>query len=127
MNNLEKGMLLTVKEAAKLTNLSVPTFYTAQRKRDFGFDPDFKGQWLIPIDLLIAHGLLTEDFQPTRNQRTLLSAESALSLEVLKTENDQLRNQVDELLKQVAVLQVMVDQKNQQLEMVNTLISKMGK
>jgi hypothetical protein len=124
---LQPGALLTVKEAAKLTNLSVPTFYTAQRKRDFGFDPDSDGQWLISIDDLVAHGLLTQDFQPTRGARSLLTQETASTLEHLKTENEGLRKEIEDLKGQLAVLQVLVEQKNQQLEMVNSLISKMGK
>jgi uncharacterized protein YlxW (UPF0749 family) len=127
LGKLERGMLLTVKDAARLTNLSIPTFYTPQRKRDFGFDPEFKGQWLIPVDMLIERGLLTEDFQPTRNPRTLSTADSHATLEELRAENQRLQSEVDQLHGQVAVLKVLVDQKDQQLEMVNTLISKMGK
>jgi len=126
-SKLERGMLLTVKEAAKLTNLSVPTFYTPQRKKDFGFDSEFKGQWLIPVDSLVRQGLLTEDFQPTRSTRNLLTQETGSTLENLKSENLELRSRIDELRGQLAVLRVLVEQKDQQLEMVNTLISKMGK
>jgi len=126
-NKLDKGALLTVKEAASLTNLSVPTFYTPQRKRDFGFDPDNKGQWLISIDDLVAQGLLTEDFQPTRSTRNLLTQEAASNFESLRSENQELHKEIEELKRQLAVLQVMVEQKDQQLEMVNALISKMGR
>jgi len=127
IGKLQPGLLLTVRDAAKLTNLSVPTFYTDQRKRDFGFDPKSKDQWLIPIELLVDHGLLNYDFTPTREPRTLLTKETSETLGKLERENRKLLTQVDELQRQIAVLEVRVAEKDKQLEMVSGLISRIGK
>jgi hypothetical protein len=126
-NDLNMESLLTVKEAAALTNLSVPTFYTPQRKRDFGHIPGSQETWLIPVYLLVKHGLLTEDFEPTRSKKNFGLVASEEALAQLQSENQDLRAMVAELTNKVSVLEVMVSEKQQQLEMVNNIIFQMGK
>jgi hypothetical protein len=69
INNLTLDTMLTVRQASELTNLTVPTFYTPKRKRDFLFDEAKGGRWLIPVSLLVQHGLLTEDFEPVKREK----------------------------------------------------------
>lgn len=124
--NLTTDTLLTVKEAARVSNYSVPTFYTEQRKGDFGFDPESQSQWLIPVSLLVEHGFLTYDFQPTRALRQLGNKSDSLESEQVSLENTDLRKYNEELRSRIAVLEVLVSEKEKQLEMVNALISRFG-
>ena len=118
--------MLTVREAAALTNLSVPTFYTEQRKRDFGYVPGSKDVWLIPIQLLVDHGLLTKDGEPTRQKKSFGSqADNALNSE-LAQENAWLKEANSDLENRIKVLEMLVEEKDKQLAMVNSLINKIG-
>jgi hypothetical protein len=124
--NLSMDTLLSVKDAARASNFSVPTFYTEQRKRDFGFDPKSQTQWLIPVALLVEHGFLTYDFQPTRAIRKLGQERDSLEFDQVNVENDELRKANEELQNRIVVLEVLVSEKEKQLEMVNGLIGRLG-
>ena len=126
-NDLHMDSLLTVKEAAALTNLSIPTFYTPQRKRDFGHVPGSQETWLIPVYLLVKHGLLTEDFEPTRSKKNFGVVRSEEMLLELEAENRELRETVSNLSNRLSVLEVLVNEKDKQLQMVNSIIQQMGK
>lgn len=125
--NLSMDTLLTVKQAAMLTNVSVPTFYTEQRKHDFGHDPDSKDVWLIPVHLLIRHGFLTEDFEPTRSKRTYSNSSKEIFDGEQNAEIDALRRVIGELETKIRVLEVLVEEKDKQIEMVNLIITRLGK
>jgi hypothetical protein len=124
--NLTMDTLLTVKDAARVSNFSVPTFYTEQRKRDFGFDPESKFQWLIPVALLVEHGFLTYDFQPTRAIRKLGQERDSSEFDQINVENSELRKANEELHNRIMVLEVLVSEKEKQLEMVNSLITRLN-
>jgi hypothetical protein len=124
--NLTMDTLLTVKDAARVSNFSVPTFYTEQRKRDFGFDPESNSQWLIPVALLVEHGFLTHDFQPMRSIRKLTQEQNGVDVDQVNVENAELRKSNGELRNRIAVLEVLVGEKEKQLDMVNALIARLG-
>lgn len=125
-NDLTADSWLTVKEAADLTNLSIPTFYTPQRKRDFGYDSKSGDVWMIPVQLLIKHGLLTKDLEPTRAPRTLQKVQSH-EIESLLDELHNLRSEVSELRTSNAVMKALLGEKDKQLEMLNRLIPRSNK
>lgn len=124
--NLTNETLLTVKQAAALTNVSVPTFYTEQRKKDFGYDPGSNDVWLIPVHLLIKHGFLTEDFQPTRSKRIYANSSKEVSDSEHRAEIETLQRVIEEQKSRIQVLEVLVEEKEKQLEMVNSLIARFG-
>lgn len=124
--NLTNETLLTVKQAAALTNVSVPTFYTDQRKKDFGYDPNSNDVWLIPVHLLIRHGFLTEDFQPTRSKRIYANSSKEDSQSDFRAEIDSLHRVIEEQQTRIRILEVLVEEKEKQLEMVNALITGLG-
>ena len=117
---------LTVKEAAELTNLSVPTFYTPQRKKDFGYGEKTGDVWMIPVHLLIQHGLLSPDLQPTRAPRSLQKAQTH-EIDSLLEELRSLTAEVAELRTSNAVMKALIEEKDKQLDMLDRLITGSNK
>lgn len=117
---------LTVKEAAELTNLSVPTFYTPQRKKDFGYDEKSGDVWMIPVQLLINHGLLTPDLEPVRPVRSSSKIEAA-QLESMAAEIRKLNQELGELRTANAVMAALIEEKDKQLEMLKRFLDNPNK
>ena len=113
--SLTLDTLLTVKEAAVLTNRSVQSFYSEKRRRDFGFDKASGGKWFIPVSLLVKHGLLTSDFQPTKQPvRSVPMAPPPID----RSEIERLEMVVSELEKQRDTLEMLVHSQRRQIEML---------
>lgn len=122
--------LLTVKEASELTNLTVPTFYTEKRKRDLNFYESSGPVWMIRVaDLIEAH-MLTPDFKPTRGVRMGAARQVREVPDYWQDEIDELKAKVEFLYSEIARLQeenakvqLLADERANQLDMVNRLIS----
>ena len=129
-NELTLETLLTVKEASGLTNLTVPTFYTENRKRDLKFYESTGPVWMIRVaDLIEAH-MLTPDFKPTRGVRMGAARDTREVPELWQREIDELKLKVEFLYGEIARLQaenakvqLLADERAKQLDMVNRLIS----
>lgn len=106
--------------------MSVPTFYTEQRKKDFGYDQGSNDVSLIPVHLLIKHGFLTEDFQPTRSKRIYANSSKDVSDSEHRAETETLQRVIEEQQTRIRILEVLVEEKEKQLEMVNALIAGFG-
>lgn len=132
---------VTVKEAAILTNRSVPSFYSEKRKKDFLFhEADARG-WRIPVRLLVEHGLLTESLEATKKPREPVASPASVidpneinrleevisELERerdalqnernhLETQRDSLKNERDSLKEHLKTLEMFVDFQRQQIE-----------
>jgi len=114
-HNLTMDTVLTVKEAAALTNRTVQSFYSEKRRADFGFDKSAGGKWRIPVSLLVEHGFLTADFQPTKKpfRSTAPSPEP-----IDRSEIERLELIVSELEKQRDTLEMLVHSQRRQIEML---------
>lgn len=123
---LTEDTLLTVKECAELTNLSIPTFYTPKRKKDLGFYEKQGDTWLIPVRLLIDNGLLTPDFHPTRSPvkywRSDFEASSEQSADVAA-----LMQKVALLETELSKMSVRLEEKDNQLDMLRRIVEGFGK
>jgi hypothetical protein len=125
--SLTMDTLLTVRQASELTNLTVPTFYTPKRKRDFLFDKVQEGRWLIPVSLLVEHGLLTEDFEPVKGERLYAPQREEQQdgfAGYYKAQLDEYKDRVQFLLEEVNRLKVLADERQ---NTINTLIATLGK
>ena len=111
--------LLTVKECADRTNRSVQSFYSEKRRKDFGYVKGAEGKWLIPVSLLVKHGLLTSDFQPTKQP---VEAEAPID----RSEIERLEMLVSELEKQRDTLEMLVHSQRRQIEMLEERLGITG-
>lgn len=127
-NDLTMDTLLTVRQASELTNLTVPTFYTPKRKKDFRFEEAKGGRWLIPVSLLVEYGLLTEDFEPVKGERFYSPPrEEEVSnwlAEQSKAELEAYKDEVQLLLAENERLKVLAEERQ---NTINTLIAQLGK
>jgi hypothetical protein len=121
---LDRDSLLTVKEAAALTNLAVPTFYTPRKKRELGYNPEAQ-PWLIPVQALIDLGLLTDDLQPTRGKKYYQNSQMDGDPIVHQREFEELKARVVDLEHQNALLTVMVEEKTRQIEMLTRILDRL--
>lgn len=122
-NGLTLDTLLTVKEAAALTNRTVQSFYSEKRRADFGFDKASEGKWRIPVSLLVEHGFLTPDFQPTKNPvRSMSMAQAPID----RSEIERLEAVVSELEKQKETLEMLVHSQRRQIEMLEERLEIRG-
>jgi len=114
-NQLTMDTLLTVKEAATLTNRSVPSFYSEKRRADFGYNKKEGATWRIPVSLLVKHGLLTPDLQPTKKPRPSFTSNEVRNDH---SEIERLEIIVSELEKQRDTLEMLVHSQRRQIEML---------
>lgn len=121
---LDRDSLLTVKEAAALTNLAVPTFYTPRKKSELGYNPEVQ-PWLIPVQALIDLGLLTEDLQPTRGKKYYQNSQMEGEPLVFQKQFEELKARVVDLEHQNALLTVMVEEKTRQIEMLTRILDRL--
>lgn len=107
--------VLTVKEAAALTNRSVQSFYSEKRRTEFGFIKASEGKWTIPVSLLVEHGLLTSDLRPTKGSG---QSNPIARPPIDRSEIERLEVVVSELEKQRDTLEMLVHSQRRQIEML---------
>ena len=126
-NDLTMDTLLTVRQASELTNLTVPTFYTPKRKKDFRFEEAQGGRWLIPVSLLVEQGLLTEDFEPVKGEKFYSpprEGEDNWLADHYKKELEEYKEKVVFLLGENERLKVVAEERQ---NTINSLIASLGK
>lgn len=143
--------VLSVKEAARLTNKSVPNFYTERNKERLGFykKDEFgnliedekgnpvraaEGQWLISVKDLVEWGYLNEDFEPTTSERMFSEQrhnDDAFTYH--QRQIDELNGQIAALQEQLAqevserqAAQALADERAKQIEMIDALLIASG-
>ena len=133
--DLTPETVLTVKDASRLTRLSVPAFYTERNKQLLGFnEKQGDGVWLIKVDDLVKHGFLTSDYEPTKSERKFgdftKSNEEVENLsrevEALTAEIASLRQQLADELKEKQAVQLLADERAKQIEMIDALLIASG-
>lgn len=133
--NLTPSTMLTVKDASRFCNMSVPAFYTDRNKKLLGFDQrkDDNSVWLISVERLIENGFLTSDFEPVRgmaNIRTIRSSEKSGDqgqiLDDLLKKVSQLEQELQLVSRERDSLKIISEERANQLEMINSLIATMG-
>lgn len=119
--NITLETQLSVKEAAALTQMSIPTFYTPKRRADFGFPEDGSAPktWRISVADLVAHGLLTSDLRPLKNRKMLCSH---IDYDFVISENAELKSEIELLNSELAHLKLLAEERGQHIEMLAKLM-----
>lgn len=143
--------VLSVKEAARLTNKSVPNFYTERNKERLGFykrdewgnliedekgNPvrATEGQWLISVRDLVEWGYLNDDFEPTTSERLFgeqrhnddAFAYYQRQIDDLKEQIEALQQRLAEEVSEKQVAQALADERAKQIEMIDALLIASG-
>lgn len=124
---LTMNTLLTVRQASELTNLTVPTFYTPKRKKDFRFAEAKDGRWLIPVALLVEHGLLTQDFEPVKGERLYSpqrEQEGDVFADYLKKQLDECKENLQLVMAENERLKILSEERQ---NTINSLIAQLGR
>lgn len=133
--HLTLDSLLSVRDAAQLTNLSVPTFYTERNKKLLGFDErdEASAVWLISVGRLVEAGFLMPDLTPAKTLRRYATSLQPNNDSVHEQTLDEMRKRLDNLEREVEGLrrerdnlQLIADERAKQLELINALITNMG-
>lgn len=133
---LSPETLLTVKDAARLSNMSVPAFYTERNKSLLGFyERDGEdGVWLIKVQRLVDCGFLTDDFEPVRGEKVYGDPSrdesdfwgQAVRIRELSERVAQLERDLELVSNERDGLRVIAEDRAKQIEMINSLIATMG-
>lgn len=133
--NLTGDMMLSVKDASRLTRLSIPAFYTERNKRLLGFyEKQGDGVWLIKASDLVENGFLTEQFEPTKSERKIGDvAKSNEEVEHLNQVINELTSEIARLSQQLEaeakereVAQRLAEERAKQIEMIDALLVASG-
>lgn len=134
--DLTPETLLTVKDAARLSNMSVPAFYTERNKSLLGFYErgGEDGVWLIEVQRLVDCRFLTDDFHPVRGAKTYGDPSrdendfwgQARQIKELSERVAQLEKDLELVSNERDSLRVIADDRAKQIEMINSLIATMG-
>ena len=124
-----EGKRFTVREAARVTNYSVPYFYSDTGRERLGVPrgSTTKG-WLIPESLLIECGMLTPDGKPIKKPTRTANDELSADVSELQAEISELSQQIksleEDLYKEVlskTKLEAEVAQKDEQIKMLREM------
>ena len=121
-DNVTLETVLTIKEAAVLTGLSVPTFYTPKRRAEFGFGINTVGDVnTVTVAQLVELGLLTDSFEPTRwsKNRNVISK---TAYNDVMFENDVLKRKIQELTSELEHFKQIADERGQHIDMLAKLM-----
>lgn len=143
--------VLSVKEAARLTNKSIPNFYTERNKERLGFYKKdelgnliedekgnpvraTEGQWLISVKDLVKWGYLNDDFEPTTSERIFSGQRhNDDDFTYYQRQIDELNGQIVALQEQLAqevserqAAQALADERAKQIEMIDALLIASG-
>lgn len=132
--DLKPDTMLTVKEAANLTNLSVPAFYTNRNKQLLGFNSKSDGVWLISAGSLVENGFLTPEFDAVRTERMYSEPRQANGelellegrIEELEARIEFLHGELERVMDEKRAVQQLADERAKQIEMIDALLVASG-
>ena len=112
---------LTVRQAATITNMAVPTFYTAKRRKDFGLtSPNEGGTNHITVRQLVEHGLLDNDFRPMKHVK--VSACNHADYDDIVLRNSDLEREIVLLKAELENIKIIADERAKHIDLMARMV-----